>query len=532
MLKRFVLAAMTALLAITFMSATANAASPSDRAPIPPPTDYWKDKGFILMAHQGGEWDFPPNTLFAYKSAMANGADMIDMDAYVTRDGKIVLTHDLDARKNSNLTDDMFEGRHNINDLDLSELKTLDFAYKWSPRDGSSSVPWRGIATGSGDENPPPEGFTRNDFKIPTFEEVLDAFPNTPINIELKQVSGVDIEDTAETMADILATHPGHDENVIINSFGQEMLDAMHAARPQHKSFSGSEAALLGYIKGDPITPTPVAVEPPDYFNLSGVGWIPTVPVLKPWADHDGYKIYVWGSDHDPAQDTDPFYAKLIEQGADSYNTPSPLTLAKYLCENGVASPDGTPRCPEQQCPEGQTGIAPNNCVPINCPDGTAGTYPDCQPICPVDSAFIDGACRTCPSDEIGIPPNCTPKPEPFATVKRIALSPKSAKVKAGKKKVLTLAVTASPGKPISVTVKLKSSNRKVKVQKKVKLVVAGGKTVRKKITVRTKAKAKGKAVIAATSGKLKAKTSLKVKPSCAKKKRRGGNLCGRTNHL
>ena len=39
------------------------------------------------MAHQGGEWDFPPNTMYAYKQAIALGADMIDMDAYVTEDG-------------------------------------------------------------------------------------------------------------------------------------------------------------------------------------------------------------------------------------------------------------------------------------------------------------------------------------------------------------------------------------------------------------------------------------------------------------
>lgn len=469
------------MLTLLAFTGAANAASPSDRDPVPPPTDYWQDKGFILMAHQGGEWDFPPNTLFAYKSAMANGADMIDMDAYVTRDGKIVLTHDLDARKNSNLTDDMFEGRHDINDLDLSELKTLDFAYKWSPRDGSATVPWRGIATGSGDENPPPDGFTRNDFKIPTFDEVLDAFPDTPINIELKQVPGVDIEDTAATMAQILADHPGHDENVIINSFGQEMLDAMHAARPEHKSYSGSQDGLLAYIQGTPITPTPVALEPPDLY-----GGLRTVPLLKPWADHDGYKIFVWGSDDDPAQDTDEFYAKLISEGADSYNTPSPLTLAKYLCENGIASPDGTPRCAEQVCPV-----------------GTVLSGDECQ----------------CPPGETGTPPNCEPHVDPRTVLTKVTVAPKRAKIMAGKRLRLTIRVKAKPGlAPHRFRIKLRSSNKRVRVPKSVVVNVPG---TTGKVTVFAKAarKAKGKATITASYKKLKGKSVLKIKK--LKKKRR-----------
>jgi glycerophosphoryl diester phosphodiesterase len=490
---------MTILAALVASTAVASAAP--NRDPLPPPTDYWQDKGFILMAHQGGEWDFPPNTLFAYKSAMANGADMIDMDAYVTADGKIVLTHDLDARKNSNLTDEMFEGRHDINDLTLAELKTLDFAYKWSPRDGSASVPWRGIATGS---VTPPDGFTANDFKIPTFDEVLDAFPNTPINIELKQVAGVDIEDTAETMAQILADHPGHDENVIINSFGQEMLDAMAAARPQHKSYSGSQSALLGYITGGEISPRPVALEPPDFYKLKPddeTSWVRTVPILKSLADYDGYKIYVWGSDHDPMQDTDEFYAKLISEGADSYNTPSPLTLAKYLCENGIASADGTPRCAEQVCPEGQTGIAPDNCVPINCPDGQEGTPPD------------DCHTAVCPKGQEGTPPDCQPIPVPAVKVKQLTFKPKKGKIKAGKKRAITLVVKATGGKASKVTIRLKSSNRKVKVPAKVTVRLKPKQTVKRKIVIRAKRNARGKAKITASSGKVKAKANCVVNP-------------------
>ncbi|HTU15548.1 MAG TPA: glycerophosphodiester phosphodiesterase family protein [Solirubrobacterales bacterium] len=483
--RRISLATILAVLVGLFGAASATAAQPSDRAPIPPPTDYWQDKGFILMAHQGGEWDFPPNTLFSYKSAVAAGADMIDMDAYVTADGQIVLTHDLGAWQNSDAPND---GNHDINDLTLAQLKEYDFAYKWSPRDGSSTHPYRGIA-GQNPTQEPPAGFTRNDFTIPSFAEVLAAFPDTPINIELKQVPGVDIEDTAAEMASVLAAHPGHDESVIINSFGQDMLDAMHAARPEHKSFGGSLAASVDYLGGAPITPTPVAIEPPDLYRLfpAPAGPLRTVPALKPWADHDGYKIFVWGSDLDPAQDTDAFYEQLIAEGADSYNTPSPTTLAKYLCENGIAAPDGTPRCAQQVCPEGQEGIAPDNCKPIPCPPGTVGTSP-----------------------------NCEPHPDPATTVSKVAITPAKGKIRAGKKTKLTIKVNAKIGLDGAPRVTLKSSNRQVKLPKTIKFAKASS-TMKKTITVTATKKAKGKAKITASSGGKKGTATLTVKK--AKKK-------------
>ncbi|MGK2932944.1 MAG: glycerophosphodiester phosphodiesterase family protein [Solirubrobacterales bacterium] len=455
MLNRLSIATFCALLVGLFATATATA-GPTDRDPIPPPTDYWQDKGFILMAHQGGEWDFPPNTMYAYKKAMELGADMIDMDAYVTQDGKIVLTHDLDIYKNTESP--QTEGLK-ISNLTLAQLKTYDFAYDWSPHDGSSEHPFRGVAT---DDVPPPTGFEADDFKIPTFAEVLATFPNTPINIELKQVNGVDVEDTAAEMAAILASHPGHDENVIINSFGQDMLDAMHAARPEHKSFGGSEKATLAYLKGDPITPTPVALEPPDYFNLPP--WVRTVPILKPGTDHDGYQIFVWGSNHDPAQDTDPFYATLIAEGADSYNTPSPTTLAAYLCTAGIARPDGSPRCDEQICPEGQEGIAPNDCVDI-------------------------------PS-----------------AIRKLAFVKVKGKTKAGNKRKLTLRVSAFRGLQSSAKIRLKSSSRKVKVPKSITVKLKPGATVKRVITVRSTRKAKGKVKLTATAGKVKATTTMVYK--------------------
>jgi glycerophosphoryl diester phosphodiesterase len=529
--SRVMLAVATVLIAMLGFASAAYAVP--DRPASPPPTNYWQDKGFILMAHQGGEWDFPPNTLFAYKSAIANGADMIDMDAYVTQDGKLVLSHDLDARKNSNLTDSDFGGAHDINDLTLEQLKTLDFAYQWSPHDGSSTNPWRGVATG---DRQPPAGFTANDFKIPTFAEVLDAFPNTPINIELKQVSGVSIQDTVNAMAAVLAAHPGHNENVIINSFGQEMLEAMHAARPEHLSYSGSLNGSVAYVSGSPITPTPVAIEPPDLYQLGPASTPPTrtVPLLKPFADYDGYKIFVWGSDLDPNQDTDAFYGQLIAEGADSYNTPSPLTLAPYLCSAGIARPDGSPRCPGQVCPTGQTGIAPNNCVdipPVICPEGQTGTPPNCvTPPAGVASIFILEAVRRYggkadqSARSVAYDVKVKNKGTIAATGVRACI-----KVPKGEAKYFLSSNCSNPtpvgaGKTKKLAVKIKSTKKaKGKLKLKIKVTSTNGGSASKTVNPVFKCKD-----VAGENPFYDGKSLRKS----GKKKGSSGQLCGETSHL
>ncbi len=48
----------------------------------------------MIIAHQGGDGVWPGNTLYAFEKAVEIGADVLEMDAHLTRDGHIVLIHD------------------------------------------------------------------------------------------------------------------------------------------------------------------------------------------------------------------------------------------------------------------------------------------------------------------------------------------------------------------------------------------------------------------------------------------------------
>ena len=89
----------------------------------------------------------PENTLPAYELAVAQRADMIEIDLHRTADGAVVVTHDETLAG--------LGGEGEIADASLADVRALD--------------------AGGGE-------------RVPLLDEVLDAFgPRIPLNLELKQ---------------------------------------------------------------------------------------------------------------------------------------------------------------------------------------------------------------------------------------------------------------------------------------------------------------------------------------------------------
>ncbi|OBX36586.1 glycerophosphoryl diester phosphodiesterase [Halomonas elongata] len=72
-----------------------------------------------IVAHRGSSAKAPENTIPAIDEAMADGADTIEIDVRLTRDGKVVLHHDSSLSRLAG--DDRL-----IDELDSSELETVD----------------------------------------------------------------------------------------------------------------------------------------------------------------------------------------------------------------------------------------------------------------------------------------------------------------------------------------------------------------------------------------------------------------------
>jgi glycerophosphoryl diester phosphodiesterase len=73
-----------------------------------------------VVAHRGSSDDAPEHTLSAYKRAIEDGADALECDVRLTKDGHLVCVHDRRIDRTSN-------GRGIVSTLELAELSELDW---------------------------------------------------------------------------------------------------------------------------------------------------------------------------------------------------------------------------------------------------------------------------------------------------------------------------------------------------------------------------------------------------------------------
>ena len=111
-------------------------------------------KQIKIYAHRGASAYAPENTLPAFQAAMEQGADGIELDVHLSRDGELVVIHDEELDRTTN-------GTGLVKDHTLAELKKL------CADNGMSGY---------------------GDVRIPTLQEVLELVKPSGmlVNIELK----------------------------------------------------------------------------------------------------------------------------------------------------------------------------------------------------------------------------------------------------------------------------------------------------------------------------------------------------------
>ena len=84
----------------------------------------------LVFAHRGSSYDLPEHTLAAYLRALDEGADGMECDVRLSRDGHLVCVHDGRLDRTSN-------GRGLVSARTLAELELLDFG-SWHPNHTST----------------------------------------------------------------------------------------------------------------------------------------------------------------------------------------------------------------------------------------------------------------------------------------------------------------------------------------------------------------------------------------------------------
>ncbi|MER7459019.1 glycerophosphodiester phosphodiesterase family protein [Micromonospora sp. NPDC126480] len=159
----------------------------------------------LVFAHRGSSYDLPEHTLAAYLRALDEGADGLECDVRLTRDGHLVCVHDRRLDRTSN-------GRGLVSARTLAELEALDFG-SWHP----------GCAPADGDEV-----LDESHTRLLTLERLLDAVRTArrPVRllIETKHPSryGRDVERRLVALLDrygLTEPRPEHPVQVTVMSF-------------------------------------------------------------------------------------------------------------------------------------------------------------------------------------------------------------------------------------------------------------------------------------------------------------------------
>lgn len=153
----------------------------------------------LIIAHRGHVSAAPENTLSAFQGALAAGADGIELDVRLTRDGQLVVFHDRQLDRTSN-------GHGLVDHHILADIRSLDVGSWFSHR-------FRGEAA-------------------PTLDQVFEALPQDYlINVEMKVViRGMKL--IAHRVAETIRRHQRW-ESTLVASFNPIALFHLRRIEPR-----------------------------------------------------------------------------------------------------------------------------------------------------------------------------------------------------------------------------------------------------------------------------------------------------------
>lgn len=186
----------------------------------------------MIAAHRGGGKTNPENTILAFREAVTTyGADIIESDVYLTKDGYLVYNHDAYIDETCNVNGDMpleqvksfsDDQRHYIKDMTLLELETYNFGYYFE-KDGEriykneTILEKRGLQIATVDK---------------LFEEFYETHPNLKFIVEIKD-EGERGYEACRILYDTLQKYPNYMDNIVVGTFHDEIETELKKNYPQ-----------------------------------------------------------------------------------------------------------------------------------------------------------------------------------------------------------------------------------------------------------------------------------------------------------
>jgi glycerophosphoryl diester phosphodiesterase len=276
-----------------------------------------------VVAHRGASEDVAEHTLAAYVAAIAAGADGLECDVRLTRDGHLVCVHDRTVNRTS-------DGRGVVSEFDLAQLDQLDFSS------------WRGELPDSADHLLSDSPYLTDAVPdrvagggVLTLSHLLDLVADTarPLRLLVETKHPTRYGGLVEKeLVDLLARYgwagrPGPpqslrepadlDKPVVVMSFAPTALRRVKLLAPEIPTVLLMERLLPRLPMG--LLPTGVPIAGPDLSLLRAD------PGFVKRAHERGFRVYAWTVDH---QSDVEFVVGL---GVDTVITNRPASVSAYL---------------------------------------------------------------------------------------------------------------------------------------------------------------------------------------------------------
>lgn len=284
------------VLLITLLVAAGVLLAISLLTPSVPDYSFFANDGPMVIAHQGGERLRPSNTMASFSHAMELNVDVLEMDVHATADGVLVLIHD-------DTVDRTTDGSGRVNDLTLAQIQQIDAGEYWTDDDGMT-YPYLG------------QGIT-----IATLQEVLDAYPQMRLNIEIKQRE----PSIAAQLCTMLREYNMTDRSLVASFHGQSINEFREACPEVPTSMVESEIRLFYVLHrlflAGLFDPPGAAMQVPEY---SGDIHILTERFIR-HAQRININVHAWTIDE--TEDME----RLLDLGLDGIITDRPDRMLELL---------------------------------------------------------------------------------------------------------------------------------------------------------------------------------------------------------
>jgi len=229
----------------------------------------WNDRPVLVIAHRGASAAAPENTLAAFRRAIAEGADFVELDVQESSDGVVLVAHDSDLMKIGGSPLKIWESP-------ASELQKVDIGSWFAPE--------------------------FRDERVPTLAEVLALCKGkVQVDIELKSY-GHD-QELEERVVELVEA-AGVEGQIVTMSLDHDMVRVMRRLRPKWKS-----GILVAKAIGS------LADAPADFLAVQSSM---LTRRFARQAHRAGKEVYVWTL-NDPAR-----MLEAIADGADGLITDQP----------------------------------------------------------------------------------------------------------------------------------------------------------------------------------------------------------------